>query len=77
MGVVGLLRGDVIDRAQHHARAGQARGRNFAGEASQAEIEDFHAAVRRPHQVVRLEVAVDHALLEGVRKSERRLANVL
>jgi hypothetical protein len=48
-----------------------------AGEVSQAEIEDFHAAVGGRHQVVRLEVAVDHALLEGVLKSERRPANVL
>jgi hypothetical protein len=44
---------------------------------TQSEIEDFHAAVGGQHQVVRLEVAVDHALIEGVLKSERRLANVL
>ena len=78
VGVVGLLRGDVIDRAQDDARARQVRSvRGFAGEACQAEIENFHPAVGCPHQVVWLEVSVDHALLEGVLKSERRLADVL
>jgi hypothetical protein len=78
VGVVGLFRGDVIDRTQHQARASQTcRCCGFAGEASQAEIEDLHAAAGRQHQVVWLEVAVDHALLERILKSQRRLADVI
>ncbi len=46
-------------------------------QAGQAEIEDLDLPLRRPHQVVRLHVAVDHAALVGVLQAERRLPDVL
>ena len=52
------------------------RGCGFHGEAGQAEVEDLHLALGREHQVVRLDVAVDHALLVGVLQAQCRLPHV-
>ena len=52
-------------------------GGDLAGEPGQAEVEDLDLAAGRPHQVLRLDVAVDHAVLEGVLQAQRRLAGVL
>ena len=52
-------------------------GRNFGGKASQTEIQDLdftRAGVT--HQVVRLDVAMDHAQLVGVLQPVGRLADV-
>jgi hypothetical protein len=43
----------------------------------QAEVEDFHLAHRRQHEVVGLDVAVDHAALEGMLEAQGRLADVV
>ena len=52
-------------------------GADLAGEPGQAEVEDLDLAAGRPHQVLRLDVAVDHPVLEGVLEPQRRLADVL
>ncbi len=76
--VVDLLGGDVVGGAQDHALGGQpALACDFAGEPGQAEVEDLDLAAGRPHQVLRLDVAVDHPVLEGVLEPQRRLAGVL
>ena len=76
--VVDLLGGDVVGRAQDHPLGGHPGvGADLAGEPGQAEVEDLDLAAGRPHQVLRLDVAVDHAVLEGVLEPQRRLAGVL
>ena len=68
--VLGLLRGDVVDRAHDLAGRGEALGAVVAGdvffEACQAHVEDLDAALPVQKQVARLDVAVDHAVLVGV-----------
>ena len=62
-----LLRGHVVQRAHHLPRPGQ---REVAGVAAQqlgqAEVGDLHAALAVQQDVLRLDVAVDDALLVGV-----------
>src|SRR5438067_924001 len=60
--VVGLLWGHVIRRAHDRAVGGQSgRWYQLAGHARQSEIKDLHLPLRREHQVLRLDVAMDHA----------------
>ena len=77
VGVVSLFRGDIVGRAHDHPGVGQVRyggtavrqdggGLHDAAQPGQAEIEDLDLSVGRPHQVVRLDVAMHHALLVGV-----------
>ncbi len=79
-GIAGLLRGQVIGGPQQHAFPGQVhivRLGTFIKEAAQADVEDFHgglesrvrlaaAGSRHEHQIGRLQVTVDHALLVNV-----------
>src|SRR5262245_48145849 len=74
-----LLRSDAVRRRRPGARVGaRARlARPFPAQASRAEVEDFHLALARQHEVLRLDVAVDRAALEGVLQLPRRLAGVV
>ena len=79
LGVDGLLRGDVVGRAEHLALVRQAAvDRLLAGHLGQAEVEhldDRPVALAGEHQVARLDVAVDHAVLVGVLQAQRRLVD--
>src|SRR5262249_32630108 len=77
--VEGLLRRQVIRRAQHAADVGQyPGGRVLFGDAQprQAQVEQLDQAAAQ-QEVVRLEVTVDHAPLVGVRQPQRRLADTV
>ena len=47
----------------------------FPSQPGEAEIQDFHAAGSRDHQVLRFDIAVHHPLFIGVLEPERHLAN--
>src|SRR5438552_252015 len=49
----------------------------LAREAGQAEVQDLDLALGREHEVLRLDVAVDHAALVGVLKAQGCLAGVM
>src|SRR5262245_23537032 len=81
-----LLRRHVTDRPQHYPRRRQwsVQCRHVAGPMSrprillsQPEVEDFHATVLGDEQVLRLQVAMHHALLVRGGKSLRNLQSVL
>ena len=79
-GVADLLRGDVVGRAEHLALVRQRRRRPGPSPAhlGQAEVEHLdHRPVplAGEHQVARLDVAVDHAVLVGVLQAQRRLVD--
>ena len=58
-----LLRGQVADGAEHHARLGE---RLADGRLRDAEVGDLHAPTRREQHVARLHVAVDDTVVVGV-----------
>ena len=80
LGVERLLRRNVVGRAHHLAALGQPGiGRLFAGGLGQAEVEnldDVLLAHDRQHQVVGLDVAMDHPFVMGVLQSQGDLLNV-
>ncbi len=82
VGSHGLLRRDVVGRAGHGG-AGSRRpvavdiGASGGREAGQAEVENLDDAVRREHQVLRLDIAVDDVPLGGVLKAQRRLPHAI
>ena len=65
-----LLRGDVAGRAHHGTLTRQRRVHVLAarrlGQAEVEHLDDVLLALAGQDQVLRLDVAVDHALLEGV-----------
>ena len=69
-----LLRAHVARRAQHLAVAGAIDRIDVLGDA---EIDDGQAAVGAEHQVLRLEVAVQHAVLVDVAERVHQLAEDL
>ena len=72
---------DEVGRAQHLTLVRQPPvGRPLALDLGQPEVEDLdHGAVALAgeHQVARLDVAVDHAVLVGVLQAQRRLVHVV
>ena len=78
-GLDGLLGGDVVGRAEHLALVGQAAvDGSLAGHLGQAEVEHLDhrlVPIASQHQVARLDVAVDHAVLVGVLEAECRLVH--
>ena len=84
----GLVPRQVVRRAHHQAgrrdrfrrrwRATRKRRQiGLGGNAGQAEVEHFDLPFARDHQIVRLDVAVDHLRFECVLQPECRLANAL
>ena len=66
------FRRDVVEGADHHARLCVAGGFFQAGDAK---IDNFDIAIRLNHDVCRLDVAVDNALLVCIAQTEAQLAN--
>ena len=72
-----LMQGRRLDAAAARSRLRELLRCDFRGKPGQAEVEDLDLARIRDHQVVRLDVAVDHALLVGVLQAQGRLADVV
>ena len=68
--VADLLRGDVVGRAEHLPLVGQPSVHfALAPDLGQPEVEDLDrgaVALAGEHQVARLDIAVDHAVLVGM-----------
>ena len=78
VGIVGLLWRGVVGRAGE--RAGGRRHRllaAFAGQVSETEIEYLDLSRRGPHQVLRLDVAMDQTMFESVLQTEGRLPHIV
>jgi hypothetical protein len=66
-GLLDLLRGHVVRRAEARAARGERRAAGrVADQLGDAEVGDLHAALRVEEEVFRLDVAVEHAALVGV-----------
>ncbi len=72
MAALGLLRGDIVDRADGLGGHGVLGG---AGDAGDAEIGDLHAAVPQDQHVLGLDVPVDDAPAVGVIQSPQDLGD--
>ena len=66
-----LLGRDVVGRADDDAHRGQRRLGARIDRLGEPEVGDLHAPVAEPHQVRRLDVAVDEARLRGGREPLR------
>ncbi len=68
-----LLGRHVVRRTQHRAGPRQAARRGISDDARETEVEDLENAVRRQHQVRRLDVAVDDPHLVRVAEAGAQL----
>lgn len=71
--VFGLFGGHVIGRADDDARPGELPVPGPTGEPRQTEVQHFELPFRGQHQVLRLDVAVNHPVLVRVLEPVRRL----
>ncbi len=70
-----LLGGHVVRRAHHHVGLGEHRLRLRAHDLGKAEVGDLHPSLPVHQDVLRLDVAVDHALAVGVLQGVAELGN--
>src|SRR5690348_6273689 len=74
--VRGLLRRDVLRRAHEGVSLRQTAARlPLALHPRQPKVKYLDLAARVDHEVLRLDVAMDHALLERMLQAQRRLTN--